>query len=75
MGGCIVSTSWLRQPCMRGIPRCSGLCSHCCLPALQCLQDRQAGPGHVSAFTLGAPATALMVKEDHSMLGVGTAGW
>lgn len=38
------------------------------------LQDRQAGPGHVSAFSVGAPATALMVKEDHSLLGVGTTG-
>ncbi|PRW34049.1 transducin family [Chlorella sorokiniana] len=38
-----------------------------------CLQDRKAGPGHVSAFSLGVPATALMVKEDHSLMGVGTA--
>ena len=28
----------------------------------------------MSTINLGVPATALMVKEDHSLLGVGTAG-
>ncbi|KAL4425397.1 hypothetical protein ABPG75_009413 [Micractinium tetrahymenae] len=38
-----------------------------------CLQDRKSGPGHVSVTLVGAPATSLMVREDHTMLGVGTA--
>lgn len=39
-----------------------------------CMQDRTAGPDHAAALAVGAPATALMVKEDLSLVGVGTAG-
>lgn len=43
-------------------------------PQCICLQDRKSGRGHVSVTPVGAPVTALMVREDHTMLGVGTAG-
>lgn len=44
-------------------------------PCISFLQDRAAGPGSApAAISVGAPATALMVREDHSVLGVGTAG-
>ncbi|PSC76845.1 WD40 repeat [Micractinium conductrix] len=38
-----------------------------------CLQDRMVGRGHVSVINAGAPCTALMVREDHALVGVGTA--
>lgn len=52
------------------LPACP---AHAC-PARLLLQDRRSGRGHVSVTAVGAPATALTVREDHSMLGVGTAG-
>ena len=43
-------------------------------PCRTALQDRMVGRGHVSVINAGAPCTALMVREDHALVGVGTAG-